>query len=94
MKSFIQIILFLVVCCYVGNSSAQVIEKDIDSIITRKVNSDRFGVILLVKEKGKVLYDKAFGKSNIELKQDMKTDNIFDIGSIAKEFTAVSILQL
>ena len=94
MKSFTQIILFLVVCCYVGISSAQVIEKDIDSIITSKVNSDSFGVILLVKEKGKVLYDKAFGKSNIELKQDMKTDNIFDIGSITKEFTAVSILQL
>jgi CubicO group peptidase (beta-lactamase class C family) len=41
-----------------------------------------------------VIYQKAFGKANLELGVNMTPNNVFEIGSITKQFTAVSILML
>jgi len=41
-----------------------------------------------------VLYRKAFGMANLELSVPMGVENVFEIGSITKQFTAVSILML
>lgn len=75
-------------------SFAQVNSAQIDSIITSTVTANRPGAIVYVKQRGKVLYEKAFGKASIELDVDMKPKNAFNIASISKEFTAMSILQL
>ncbi len=39
-------------------------------------------------------FEKAFGMANLELDVPMKTEMVFEIGSITKQFTAVSILML
>ena len=90
MKSLITISLIL----YGAISLAQVNSAQIDSIINSTVKTNGPGAIVYVKQKGKVLYEKAFGKASIELDVDMKTKNAFNIASISKEFTAMSILQL
>lgn len=41
-----------------------------------------------------MIYQKAFGKANLELGVNMTPNNVFEIGSITKQFTAVSILML
>ena len=84
--------LFIMLCSTI--SFAQVNATEIDRIINNVVKTNGPGAIVYVKQKGKVLYEKAFGKSNIELDVDMKTKNAFNIASISKEFTAMSILQL
>ncbi|MEO9890910.1 serine hydrolase domain-containing protein [Aurantibacter sp.] len=73
---------------------SQVKNEQIDSILNNTVKSDGPGAIIFIKQKGKVLYQKAFGKANIENKVDMSTKNAFNIGSVSKEFTAMSVLQL
>ena len=40
------------------------------------------------------MYQKAFGKASLELSVPMTTENVFEIGSITKQFTAVAILML
>ncbi|EDP71937.1 beta-lactamase [Flavobacteriales bacterium ALC-1] len=75
-------------------SLAQFNSAQIDSIISNTVKANGPGVIIYVKQKDKVLYEKAFGKASMELDVNMKTKNAFNIGSISKEFTAMSILQL
>lgn len=84
--------LFLILSCSV--SLAQVNSAQIDSIIKSTVKANGPGAIVYVKQKGKVLYEKAFGKASMELDVDMKTKNAFNIASISKEFTAISIMQL
>ncbi|PKW20416.1 serine hydrolase domain-containing protein [Flavobacterium lindanitolerans] len=52
------------------------------------------GGVFLVAKNGKTIYHKAVGKANLELDVDMTADQIFQIGSITKQFTAVGILML
>ncbi|NIF04232.1 beta-lactamase family protein [Chryseobacterium sp. Tr-659] len=70
-------------------------EKKIDSLIlTEFGNKNEPGGVFLISQKGKSLYKKAFGKANLELDVNMTTDNVFQIGSMTKQFTAVAILML
>ena len=74
--------------------SAQSIESKIDKILNKEFKSNETGVSALVAKGGKVIYRKAFGKANLELDVNMTPDNVFEVGSITKQFTSVSILML
>ena len=74
---------------------AQNLESKIDSIIKTEFNDDNGpGGVFMISQKGKVVYKKAFGKANLELDVDAKPDNVFQLGSMTKQFTAVAILIL
>lgn len=74
--------------------SAQDYSSIFDGLLTEKYKADDPGATVLVSKKGKVIYHKAFGLANLELNISMKTDHVFEIGSITKQFTAVGILML
>ncbi|MET3035578.1 serine hydrolase domain-containing protein [Chryseobacterium sp. NRRL B-14859] len=70
-------------------------EKKIDSLIlTEFGNKNEPGGVFMVTRKGKPVYRKAFGKANLELDVNMNPDNVFQIGSMTKQFTAVAVLML
>lgn len=77
-----------------SNFYAQSIESKIDNLITSKFKSDNPGAVFLVAKEGKVMYRKAFGKANLEMDVDMQPEFVFEIGSMTKQFTAVSIAIL
>ena len=66
----------------------------IDSLITLRLPSIAPGCVVLIAKKGNIIYQKAFGVANIKTSEKMTTGMIFRIGSITKQYTAVSILQL
>jgi len=68
--------------------------KEIDDLLTEKFTLNDTGAVFLVAKNGVPIYRKAFGKANLELDVDMKPDNVFQIGSMTKQFTALSILIL
>jgi CubicO group peptidase (beta-lactamase class C family) len=70
------------------------ITKSIDSLVAPQFTGNQPGVSILVAKRGQILYQKAFGSANMELNVPMRPENIFRIGSITKQFTAVAILQL
>ena len=86
----------LLTICFLGIQfiSSQSLENKIDDILKKEFKSNETGIAALVAKKGKVIYRKAFGKANLELGVDMTPDNVFRVGSITKQFTAVSILML
>ncbi len=94
MKFTLKTLIIVLFTFYGANTFSQVNNEQIDSIIKNTVKIDGPGAIVFIKQKGKVLYEKAFGKANIENNVDMSTKNAFNIGSVSKEFTAMSILQL
>jgi CubicO group peptidase (beta-lactamase class C family) len=67
---------------------------DIDKLLAEHYKSDGPGASVLVALKDQILYYKAFGMANLELGVPLRTDHVFRIGSITKQFTAVAILQL
>ena len=75
-------------------SRGQNIEQSIDSIIEVQSLIDKPGLEIFVKKKSDVLYHKAFGKSDLELNKNLNVKSVYDIASVSKEFTAISILQL
>lgn len=73
---------------------SQNIESKIDNLVNEKFKPNGPGAVFLVAKKGKVIYKKAFGMANLELNVKMKAEFIFEIGSMTKQFTAVSVLLL
>jgi len=52
------------------------------------------GGTFLVAKAGDIIYQKSFGKANLELNVDLTAENVYQIGSMTKQFTAISILIL
>ena len=93
----IRIVLFLLVFILdpFRNTSAQSLQTKIDSLILKDFNDKNGpGGAFLVTHHGKTIYQKAFGKANLELGVDLTTENVFQLGSMTKQFTAVGILML
>src|SRR5262245_59414655 len=65
----------------------------IDSFLTRLSGFDYDGSILVVQE-GKVTLRKAYGFADRVTASRYTTDAVFDIGSLAKQFTAAAVLEL
>lgn len=75
--------------------TAQTFETKINSLIqTEFSNKKGPGGVFMVAKGGEILYQKAFGKANIELDIDLTTENVFQLGSMTKQFTAIAILML
>jgi CubicO group peptidase (beta-lactamase class C family) len=69
-------------------------EKELDKLLASHFSAETPGGSVLVSKNGKIVYKKAFGSANLELNVPIKTDMVFKLGSITKQFTAVAILQL
>lgn len=73
---------------------AQNIESRIDSLLQVKYPPNAPGATFLISKNGNIIFKKAYGQANLELNSQMQTENVFEIGSMTKQFTAISILML
>ena len=87
--------LLLASVAFVNTTFSQSLTQKIDSIILSELNDkDGPGGVFMVSKNGKPIYEKAFGKANIELDIRLETDNVFQLASMTKQFTAIAILML
>jgi CubicO group peptidase (beta-lactamase class C family) len=66
----------------------------IAALVTAHAELDMFSGTVLVAKNGKVIYEGAFGEANKDHNVPNRLNTRFNIGSIGKTFTAVSIMQL
>lgn len=92
MKKFF-LLLFLLLAVSL-QSSCQNLSNDFDTLMSEVFDDDGPGGVALVVSDGNILYRKAFGMANLELKVPMAPEHVFRIGSITKQFTACAILKL
>lgn len=95
--SIIRGFLVILVCnlLTVAVVQAQKLNNRIDSLILATMPDQQGpGGAFMVARRGKVIYQKAFGKANLELGVNLTTASVFQLGSMTKQFTAVSILLL
>lgn len=94
MKKFTFLFLFVFALSSFVGLYAQDLSSQFDELLADYNEPDSPGATALVYKNGKVLYRKALGMANLELDVLMKPENVFELGSITKQFTAVSILML
>lgn len=73
---------------------AQEKSEDLDKLFTYYNENARFSGIVLAAEKGRVIYEKAFGFSGYEEKKMMEISCVFNIASATKPFNAIAIMML
>lgn len=89
-----QTLLLLLIIFSSSPLQAQKPDKQLDALINTEYPADEPGITVLVARDGEVIYREARGMANLELNVPMKPEMVFEIGSITKQFTAVSILML
>lgn len=72
----------------------KVIIKLLDGYVSENYSKYSPGCAVLVAKNGNIIFQKGFGKANLELDVPVIPESVFRIGSITKQFTAVAILQL
>ncbi|MGL6268996.1 MAG: serine hydrolase domain-containing protein [Chitinophagaceae bacterium] len=68
--------------------------KSLDSLFRISFPASDPGAIILVAQGGRPVFKKAYGMANLENNVLLNTDHKMGIGSISKQFAAISILLL
>jgi len=86
----------IAICFLLISQLAQATTKaeNYDAILAKYVETTGPGVAVIVSKQGKILYKNSRGLANIELQVPLKTDTVFRLGSITKQFTAAAIMLL
>ncbi|TAE74947.1 MAG: class A beta-lactamase-related serine hydrolase [Bacteroidetes bacterium] len=93
-------IAFLVLLLFPHFSFAQGMIKEkadlplYNTVVKDFLPDDSVGCAIMIVKQGKVAYKSAIGKADIGLNVPLRSDMLFEIGSISKQFAAVAILQL
>ncbi|MBL8516778.1 MAG: serine hydrolase [Betaproteobacteria bacterium] len=70
------------------------IARQIDTVLAATFKSDEPGAAVIVVKDGKTVLRKGYGMADVEKKIAIQPGDVFRIGSITKQFTAVAILML
>jgi CubicO group peptidase (beta-lactamase class C family) len=68
--------------------------KKFDAVMSKVYKPDEPGAAVIVRKDGKTVFRKGYGLADLELGVAVAPDMIFRLGSITKQFTAVSVLVL
>ena len=74
------------------STRAEDVEASVEARLLDAVGDDFWGAVL-VRRGEDVLLSRGFGKADL-VRKDMTPRSLFDIGSVAKQFTAAAILKL
>lgn len=90
-----------ILCCLTQTSigytqaSAWKFQPQLDSLLaTKSLGQDAPGFAVCILEKGQIVYEYQSGLANLELKKPIRANTQFNIGSVAKQFTATCIFLL
>lgn len=78
------------VCAF--NVTAQT--KNFDAVLQCHNSANDPGMVVRLEQSGKEVFSGAIGVSNIETMSVLSVDDVFQIGSVTKTFTAAAILRL
>jgi CubicO group peptidase (beta-lactamase class C family) len=90
-------LLFLIVFLVFNRTHAQNTTthlQKIDAFLEQEYPKKEPGAVVLIAQKGKVIFEKAYGLASIKPKRKLKTNMVFQIGSMSKQFVSAAILQL
>lgn len=98
--ALLSLLLLIIVCC--KNEKKDVpqaitpirLETRLDSLFNTHIAPDEPGAALLVAYNGKLLIGKGYGLRNLETKEPITPSTNMRMGSVSKQFTALTVLSL
>jgi len=72
----------------------EALAKKIDSVMSEIYKPGQPGAAVIVRKNGETVFRKGYGLADLELGVPVEPDMVFRLGSVTKQFTAVSILLL
>ncbi len=105
LQAVVLILIFVSSCTQTTTEFQEVMPSDVHVSETRLGRIDKMlqqgidsgwiaGAVGFIARDGKIVYDKAFGVSDLETKRPMKTDDIFRIASQTKAITSIALMML
>ena len=97
MKHFKTVLFLALFVVRIFSASAQIGPaqiKTLDSTLTVLHSQAMFNGSVLVADRGKVLYKKAFGKADIGTNEPLTTRSSFNLASMSKQFVAMMVMML
>lgn len=91
---FFHLCILLFVFCF--GLSAQVSKKlNIDSILDQHFTKNNpYNGVILIANKGGIVFQQSYGYRDIETGVRLKVDDVFELASVSKQFTAMIIMLL
>jgi CubicO group peptidase (beta-lactamase class C family) len=80
--------------CNGGASTQRVADAEIDALFAEWNTPDSAGCGVGVNRKGTMVFERGYGMANLEQKVPITPATLFDPASIAKPFTALSVMLL
>lgn len=74
--------------------ASQSLAQQMDQLAASYYKNNEPGATVIVTKDGKTVFRKAYGMSDMQAKRAMQPNDVMRLGSITKQFTAVSILLL
>ena len=97
----ILLVLFVIFtsCKYPSNKKTTSVELErlqlnIDSLYNAEINENEPGAAILISYNGEMIVGKGYGMRDLESKQPISKNTNMRIGSVSKQFTALTILSL
>jgi len=72
----------------------EALAKRIDAVMSEVYKPGEPGAAVIVRKDGRTIFRKGYGMADLELGVPVEPDMVFRLGSITKQFTAVSVLML
>jgi CubicO group peptidase (beta-lactamase class C family) len=94
MKYIPLVVVVVLYSCSAPEKKADPLVTSIDSVMTSVVDTARFNGNVLVAKNGKIIYQRSFGPSNYYTGEMLNDSSMFELASISKAFTAMSIMML
>ena len=69
-------------------------QHDFQSMLACHASSNEPGLAVRIEQSGELIFSDAIGIADIKSRDPLKVEHIFQIGSVTKQFTAMSILLL
>ena len=92
LRGFLLSVAFILAAA--GALRAEFPTAGIDKYLEACASRGEFNGVVLVARSGEVEYHRALGKASIDGSESLREDSVFRLASVAKAFTAVSILML
>lgn len=87
-------IVLAVIACSAPEKKPDPIVASIDSVMNSVADTAGFNGNILVAKNGEIIYRKSFGYSNYDTKEMLNDSSMFELASVSKAFTAMSIMML
>ena len=76
------------------STPAETITARVDQLFAQWDKPDTPGYAVAVIKDGQIIYKRGYGMASLQLAAPITPSTVFKVGSIAKQFTAMSILML